>query len=378
MDRFFLGLYLILGMLFTGFASAETAPATPAYIYTNYGVTGTFISEGDLTSAYVAQYNATTRCLIDSPNICIHMGSGVTVVDDNHWFRQVVYATDDLAGWFSVTRSATGYSCPDASWTLSGSTCTRTDCLVGQIRDSSGACVRDCAAIKSTSYAGYIPTSGNPAAVCQDGCGASVVAATNQASVDGVQVIAGTFSYTGQSCTGNNITGGTPTACPVGKCAGTINGAVSCFTCADVNQSAVNYSSTSDSTIKTTTYNPDNTTSTTITDTGTGTTSSPVVDKPTEQQDYCETHPDAVQCMEVGTLGAADPIVSEVKAIDLIDPVSLGITGACPAPAQFTVAGRSYAFEYTRYCDFLIAVKPFVLAAAWLMAGIIFVGGIRQ
>lgn len=309
-----------------------------------------------------------TPCGVSGPDSDGAYGCMQTSSSSGCWARSTMYM------------SLGAYGCPSSGgWTLSGSSCTRPDCATGETRDASGACVRDCNAIKGTSYSGYIPSTASPATVCQNGCNATVVSATNQAMAGGVQVIAGTFSYSGGSCTGNNITGGSPTSsCPVGKCQGMINGVASCFTCSDVTKTATVYTGTSDTTIKTTVYNPDNTTTSSVTDSSTNTTSAPVTSSPSDQQKFCDANPNDVSCMTLDAVPAADSIQSQEKTLSLIQPITVGGAGACPAPAVYTVGGHSATLDYSRYCDFMIAIKPFVLVAAWLSAGLIFIGGVRQ
>lgn len=57
---------------------------------------------------------------------------------------------------------ASSYSCPDSSWTLSGTTCTRPDCAAGEFRDPTQAyaCKKDCTAMTGQSTpSGYYGTS---------------------------------------------------------------------------------------------------------------------------------------------------------------------------------------------------------------------------
>ncbi|BCB27293.1 hypothetical protein SKTS_21790 [Sulfurimicrobium lacus] len=195
----------------------------------------------------------------------------------------------------------------------------------------------------------------------------------------GVQVIAGSFSYSGGSCTGNNITGGAPTSsCPVGKCQGTINGVAQCFACSELGKTATAYSGTSDTTLKVSTYNADDTTTTSVTDTASNTTGTPVTEAKTESAKFCEDNPTSIQCQELGEAPLPEIVPTSEKMLGEITPISLGGAGSCPASAVYTVAGRSFEFSYQKYCDFMIAIKPFILVAAWLAAGLIFVGGVRQ
>ncbi len=248
-------------------------------------------------------------------------------------------------------------------------------CVLPLIRLPDGSCGRDCASLNATNYQGYIPASANPGSVCQDGCAASVVSASNQASVDGQQVIAGTFSYSGATCVGNDITSGTPPVCPAGQCVGLINGANACFTCSNINQTATTYTATSDSTIKTTTYNSDGSTTTSITDSVSGTTSSPVTVQKTEQQTYCEQNPTALSCLDTESVPAtpvsepgleAVPTGSDsfsfIKDFVIIQPANFSHVSQCPT-SSFDWNGQT--FIINQHCA-LISDHWSVLSVAML------------
>lgn len=293
----------------------------------------------------------------------------------------LAYITGTTSGSIYCTSTDSRYTPPIVNTFYAGGfgSLLVADCVLPAVRQADGTCAvppRDCDSIKNTSYAGYIPGTANPASVCQDGCSASVVSASNQASVDGQQVIAGTFSYTGGTCTGNDITGGTPPVCPSGQCVGQINGANACFTCADVAKTATEYIQTSDSTIKTTTYNSDGSTTTTITDTGTGTTSSPTVVQKTEQQTYCEQNPTAITCLDTqdDPVTPVEPslenapsgasIFSAIKDFVQIQPSNFSHTSQCPT-SSFDWNGHS--FVINQHCA-LVSDHWAILSTAMLTA----------
>lgn len=365
-------------LFMSGYALSETIPASTSYVvslsgYCSGAPAGTGADPVSACSSAAAIY--TSLCGSGNTFAVVSASSGQCVLMESYAGGGTFGPFNGWGGY-----SSAGYTCPAGqNWTLSSSSCTRPDCSNGQTRDSSGLCVRDCNALKGTNYTGYIPSSSSPASVCQDGCAASVVSATNQATAGGSQVIAGTFSYGGGSCTGNDITGGAPTSqCPVGKCQGMINGVAQCFTCSELGKSATSYSSTSDTTLRTTTVNSDDSTTTTVTDTASNTTSTPVTKDKTESARFCDENPTSIQCQELGDAPLPEIVPTSEKMLGDITPISLGGAGSCPAPAVYTVAGHSFEFSYQKYCDFMIAIKPFILVAAWLAAGLIFVGGVRQ
>jgi len=327
-------LVFLLSLVFASSSHSETIPATTTYTIQSATATHSGSSATAACGAMISFYNGTDNSCkpftyIGNPELTMAC--------------QPYTAACPSSTWQGYPIGAGALSCP-SGYTLSGNTCTRADCSAGQTRLPDGTCSRDCNAIKSTSYTGYVPANSNPVSVCQDGCAATVKTATNQAAVDGVQVIAGQWSYTGGSCTGNNITGGSPPACPTGQCAGTINGQTTCFTCSEVGKEATNYTSTSDTTVKTTTYGADGTSTSNVTDTVSGTTgpSTPgPSSQPTEQQTYCEQNPQAAQCMQAEEAPIAEPIINSAFSLD-INPVTVGGSGSCPAPGTYTLGGKSY------------------------------------
>lgn len=69
---------------------------------------------------------------------------GIIVADVDYGYLQAGGTQGHLLQY--VTTYAMGYTCPDASWTLAGTTCTRPDCAAGQFRDAAGVCRDTCPA----------------------------------------------------------------------------------------------------------------------------------------------------------------------------------------------------------------------------------------
>lgn len=96
-----------------------------------------------------------------------------------------------------------------------------------------------------------------------------------------------------------------------------------------------------------------------------------------EQKTDCEKFPESLGCAQLGT--ASDvPIGTESRSIAAIAPVSVGGVGACPAPLTASFMGQTVSFSYDMPCQFATSIKPLILALAWLSAGLIFIGGVRQ
>lgn len=372
MKNFFLTIFFLLVLLPLS-GRAETTSAVPLYkVYIlNFYDSGWLTSAASACGGYVNKLNS------NPADTCNDSMAGATSTVCS-FIQHTLLLDQTCSNTSNVVSSQTilnSFGCPDSSWSFDGSTCFRADCPAGTVRLSDGTCGRDCNALTGTAYSGYIPSTANPASVCQDGCSASVQNASNQASVDGQQVIAGTFTYSGGSCSGNDITGGTPPACPSGQCVGQINGANSCFSCADVSKSATEYTKTSDSTIKTTTYNSDGSTTTTVTDTGTGTTSSPSVVQKTDQQSFCEQNPKSLTCLEIDSPNISEPVLENVtsgtsnfqtiKDLLKIQPSNFSHTSKCPV-TYFDWNDRS--FVVNAHCQLVedhFTLLSAVMLAAW-------------
>lgn len=139
--------------------------------------------------------------------------------------------------WLAI-KAVNQYQCPaNQNWTLSGSTCTRPDCVPPQVRDSgTGQCVSDCP--KGKIYGGWVNANANPALICSGNCELQIVSAHNQASVGGVQVIYGTWVGTGVvTCTGTQLgsaAGATQDPpCGYNQCRGFVNDQAVCVSCGD-------------------------------------------------------------------------------------------------------------------------------------------------
>lgn len=110
-----------------------------------------------------------------------------------------------------------------------------------------------------------------------------------------------------------------------------------------------------------------------VTDPATG------VEKPPEKQDdFCKQNPDSLACMEKGE---PDELDLETRSIgSMVSPVSVGGAGHCMADKTLAMAtmGRSITFTYKPICDLASMVRPLILALAWLLAGWIMVGAVKE
>jgi len=98
---------------------------------------------------------------------------------------------------------------------------------------------------------------------------------------------------------------------------------------------------------------------------------------PDPQLTQCDRYPDTVGCARFGSVPDGS-VSAESRSIDLISPVSVGGSGQCPAPMTATVAGMTIEWSFDPLCQYANSLRPLVLALAWLSAGVIFIGGVRN
>lgn len=103
-------------------------------------------------------------------------------------------------------------------------------------------------------------------------------------------------------------------------------------------------------------------------------------DTPEPQPSQCEKHPETLGCATLGTAPDAT-LTTEQKSIAQITPITggaLGASGQCPAPLTTSFMGTPISFSYDLPCQAASMLRPLILALAWLSAGVIFIGGVRQ
>jgi hypothetical protein len=109
--------------------------------------------------------------------------------------------------------------------------------------------------------------------------------------------------------------------------------------------------------------------------------SNPLPQDTTETQPTdCEKFPNSLGCADMATPDS-EALQSEDFGMDLITPVTsgkLGQSGSCPAPLVASFLGQQVEFTFDPLCSYANALKPLVLVMAWLAAGVIFIGGVRN
>lgn len=145
------------------------------------------------------------------------------------------------------------------------------------------------------------------------------------------------------------------------------------------------------------TYNTDNTTNTTtvtVTQTTNTTTTAPdgttttSVDTKTpapgetppeeEPKAFCDLFPDASACQKLD-IPEGQPVEPEEVNVTFAPSGGFGSEGgSCPSPYSFNVQGRAFSIDYQPFCNFFTAVRPVVIAMAFITAMLIALGGYKR
>lgn len=99
-----------------------------------------------------------------------------------------------------------------------------------------------------------------------------------------------------------------------------------------------------------------------------------------DQKTDCDKYPASLGCLELGEVSDMS-VGSEEMGIAAISPVtkgSLSGTGTCPADLTTEFMGETISLSWALPCQAAKMMKPLVLLVAWLSAGLIFIGGVRQ
>lgn len=92
--------------------------------------------------------------------------------------------------------------------------------------------------------------------------------------------------------------------------------------------------------------------------------------------DPCDLQPDRAGCANLGTLNEAAP-TPDATIISLTPDTPWGSDGSCPAPVTMTVMGQPLSFSFDGPCTFFQTMRPIVIAAAWISALFIMMGGAK-
>lgn len=101
-------------------------------------------------------------------------------------------------------------------------------------------------------------------------------------------------------------------------------------------------------------------------------------DKPIENADLCEKHPDIVACAKMDEVQPED-VDNEDKPLTITPENGWGNeNAACPAPVTKQVAGLNLEMSWQPFCDFAKGIRPVVIAMAWLSAALLVLGIARK
>lgn len=305
---------------------------------------------------------------------------------------------------------ASSWSCPSGqSWTLSGQTCTRPDCVPPEFRNPSTGSCQSCVAGLYVRPGGgfwsirqgfsFLTGSGAtvPATTCVDGCEVDLSDYGNgiqgYGGPDGKWQSYGDHKATGATCgSGSVVQPNTPEANCIsqGKAFGTVNNTVVCVDQATTTKRhEVNSTGPAGGTTKTVetqvcTGGSCNST-TTITHAGggasggqtNGTTTSTTAGTGSGMtgtgKTACETDPYGQACLGEPASGGGVGDEDGGGATG-ITPVTLPGSASCPAAVQVL----QWEVPLTHACQLADYLRPIVLALAWLGAGVFVVGGLRN
>lgn len=114
------------------------------------------------------------------------------------------------------------------------------------------------------------------------------------------------------------------------------------------------------------------------TDPTTGNTTNPsdtISEDSTKDTPFCTLYPESLACAKMGTPEEADKLESKTMGVESITIQTFGSSATCPAPIPLP-HGSELSFEWP--CRMAEGVKPFLLALAWLAAGLIVIGAMRN
>lgn len=408
-----------LVLLFTGaFAKAETVAAT-SQAWTTTPANGWYISQNGPT---VLRATPLAACQL-RPNIisanrnsasdysCVVSGGTIDHANKScpsGFTASYTYTNPALEDVGTCYKQQVSYVCPaSGGWTLSGTNCTRPDCVAPATRDSgTGACVVSC------------PTAGSNAMVSGAqawGITGSSLTCTNGISFGGCQITctAGVSSGGKASCTGCTFTGAVATTADAAadpttgeevkaptkpeECLAKGQGYVttsSGTTCVAQDQASEPISTkttettttkngsgvttgTEETTVEcigdkctTTSTTKDGAGVTTGTTTSTGTGDKSGTDPTEEKQSECDKHPETIGCSQYGTPTEDGPLTTNAVGTSSLSP-ALSSAGSCPADINLP-RGMKFSWEYP--CMYANGIRPVVIALAWLSAGFLLFG----
>jgi hypothetical protein len=96
-----------------------------------------------------------------------------------------------------------------------------------------------------------------------------------------------------------------------------------------------------------------------------------------EEKSPCERDPSSANCADRDTPDSGEIEKKEIP-ISYSPDSGWAEAGACPPDVQLSLLGQGFSIEYTPTCNFLVGMRPFVIATAAIVALLIFVGGLKE
>lgn len=96
---------------------------------------------------------------------------------------------------------------------------------------------------------------------------------------------------------------------------------------------------------------------------------------PEQNPDFCVLHPESIACASMGEVEDQPALTEKQIGVTSVTVTQFGSSASCPAPIQLP-HGTELSFDWS--CRMAEGVKPFLLALAWLAAGFIVIGALRN
>lgn len=96
-----------------------------------------------------------------------------------------------------------------------------------------------------------------------------------------------------------------------------------------------------------------------------------------DTSELCNEFPAIIACQLPGSASAPDMPSSSASVS--VTPVTVGASdGVCPSPVSVSVLGMDLSFSYQSECDFMVRVRPFILAMCGIAAAMVFGMGLKS
>lgn len=100
---------------------------------------------------------------------------------------------------------------------------------------------------------------------------------------------------------------------------------------------------------------------------------------PEEEKDPCKVNPEASACQKLDELDAPDLENRDINLSIIPLPGFGPSTANCPASKTlFNKGGQPIVWEWTRYCEFSLGIRPLVIGFAWIAAFMLVAGVARR